>query len=89
MTNKFWEEREIFASMKAEFEAIEEARRDFAALYSLAFKLYRTRALWNVRFREKPSPAQALCIARPLRIKGNLAARYLAEQIEKACNVSH
>lgn len=86
MTKKFWDDREIFAGMKAEFEAIEAVKGDFAALYRLAFELYECRALWNVRNSETPTPGDALAITQPLRIRGNLATRYLAEQIERVCN---
>jgi hypothetical protein len=62
---------------------------DFVSLYRRAFKEYRSRALWNVRELEDPSPEDALAITRYLRVEGNLAARRLAEQIEKACHAAH
>ena len=61
---------------------------DFANLYHRAFEKFGARALWNVREQEAPSRADALAITRTLRVEGNLAARRLAEQIEKACNGS-
>lgn len=57
----------------------------FAALYRHAFAEYGTRALWNKRMLEEPTPDDALVIARALRIEGDRKARKLAEQIEKAC----
>lgn len=55
-----------------------------AALYRRAFADYRARALWNIRQFETPTAEQALLVARHLRIEGNMAARRLAEEIEKA-----
>jgi hypothetical protein len=37
---------------------------------------------------EEPKPDDALVIARALRIEGDLQARKLAEQIEKACRAA-
>lgn len=59
--------------------------QDVAALYQRAFEEFGTRALWNVRRLKHPTRADALAITRALRIEGNLAARRLAEQIERAC----
>ncbi len=61
---------------------------EYATLYRQAFDLHRSRALWNVRFLESPTPEDALVIARALRVEGNLAARALAEQIEQACRAA-
>ena len=61
---------------------------DFANLYRRAFAEYGTRALWNKRLIEQPTPEDALVVARALRIEGDLAARRLAEQIEKACRAA-
>jgi len=36
-----------------------------------------------------PSCEDALAITRSLRVEGDLKARRLAEQIEKACHVAH
>lgn len=66
-----------------------EKTEDFTALYRRAFERFGARALWNVRQLESPSPADAMAITRSLRVEGNLAARRLAEQIEKACRVAH
>ncbi|MBI5191512.1 MAG: hypothetical protein HZA22_12700 [Nitrospirae bacterium] len=62
---------------------------DFEALYHSAFKVFGSRALWNVRELDKPAPEDALVVARFLRVEGNLAARRLAEEIERACRAAH
>lgn len=59
--------------------------QDVTSLYRRAFDEFGARALWNVRRLEDPTCADALAITRALRVEGNLAARRLAEQIEKAC----
>jgi hypothetical protein len=64
------------------------APTDFATLYRRAFAEYGTHALWNKRMLEEPTPDDALVVARALRIEGNLEARKLAEQIEKACRAA-
>ena len=61
---------------------------DFAILYRRAFAEYGTLALWSIRSFEDPTPADALVVARALRIEGNLQARRLAEQIEQACRAA-
>jgi hypothetical protein len=58
---------------------------EFASLYRQAFAEYGARALWNKRPLEKPTPEDALVVARVLRIEGDRAARRVAEKIEKAC----
>jgi hypothetical protein len=58
---------------------------DLASLYRRAFAEYGPRALWNKRMLEQPDSEDALVVARALRIEGDLNARKLAEQIEKAC----
>jgi hypothetical protein len=63
-------------------------REDFASLYRRAFAEYGARALWNKRELETPTPADALVIARALRVEGNREARRLAEQIERACRAA-
>jgi hypothetical protein len=55
-----------------------------AMLYRRAFADYRTCALWNLRQFEDPTIEQALSVARHLRVEGDMGARRLAEQIEKA-----
>jgi hypothetical protein len=37
---------------------------------------------------DEPTEADALAVARALRIEGDLAARRLAEQIEQACHAA-
>jgi len=61
---------------------------DFVTLYRRAFTEYGTRALWNKRLLEEPTPDDALVVARALRIEGNREARRLAEQIEQACRAA-
>jgi hypothetical protein len=66
----------------------EPSEDDFGALYHRAFAEYGTHALWNVRELEHPTPEEAVTITRSLRIEGNLNARRLAEQIERACRAA-
>ncbi len=61
---------------------------DYLSLYRRAFEQYGVRALWNKRLLEEPTPADALVVARALRVEGNREARYLAEQIEQACRAA-
>ena len=61
---------------------------DYVILYRLAFARYGVRALWNKRRLDEPTPADALVVARALRIEGDRDARHLAEQIEQACRAS-
>ena len=58
--------------------------REVIDLYRLAFDLYGAQALWNLRHSDDPTLEQALLVARQLRVNGDLPARRLAEQIEKA-----
>lgn len=62
------------------------AERDQAwlDLYRQAFALYGTRALWNLEQLEEPTPRDALVAAKRLRVEGNLAARALAERLERS-----
>jgi hypothetical protein len=62
---------------------------DYLSLYRKAFAMHESRALWNIRAFESPSPEDALVVARQLRIEGNLEARFLAEEIERACSAAH
>jgi len=57
-------------------------KEDFVSLYRRAFAEDSTRALWNKRVLDVPTPEDALVVARALRIEGNREARRLAEQIE-------
>ena len=61
---------------------------DLVGLYRRAFQDYGTHALWNKRKLDEPTPGDALVVARALRIEGNLAARVLAEKIERACRTA-
>lgn len=61
---------------------------DFVRLYRQAFAEYGAHALWNKRVFEEPTREDALVVARALRLEGNRAARYLAEQIEQACHAA-
>jgi hypothetical protein len=65
-----------------------DASEDYRALYREAFAVYGTRALWNKRRLEAPTPEDALVVARALRIEGDIAARRLAERIERACRAA-
>jgi hypothetical protein len=47
----------------------DEQRQDLASLYGRAFAEYGTRALWNKRRLETPTPEDALVVARALRIE--------------------
>jgi hypothetical protein len=62
---------------------------DVAELYRRAFAEYRARALWNMRELADPTPEDALVVARELRVEGNVQARLLAEEIERACRAAH
>jgi hypothetical protein len=57
---------------------------EMAKLYARAFDEFGVRALWNMRRFDEPTAADALATARQLRIEGNLAARQLAEDLERA-----
>jgi len=61
---------------------------DFVTLYRRAFKDYGASALWSSRPVPDPTCEDALAITRTLRVEGDLRARKLAEQIEKACRAA-
>ncbi len=61
---------------------------EFVSLYRRAFTEYGTQALWNMRAFPAPTQEDALVVARALRVEGNMAARSLAEQIERVCRAS-
>ena len=61
---------------------------DFVSLYRRAFKDYGASALWSSRPVPNPTCEDALAITRSLRVEGDLKARQLAEQIEKACRAA-
>ncbi len=62
---------------------------DLGSLYRRAFKDYGSRALWNMRPMEDPTPADALAITKALRTHGGMDGRRLAEQIERLCRAPH
>lgn len=61
----------------------DQERGELQQLYAHAFTTFGTRALWNMRRLDAPSREDILATARQLRIEGNLAARQLAEQMER------
>ncbi len=61
-----------------------EVRPDFHALYRQAFEVFGAAALWNKARLENPTSEHALIIAKALRIEGDMRARQLAEDIERA-----
>ncbi len=61
---------------------------DFVSLYRRAFKEYGASALWSSSPVPEPTCEDALAITRSLRVEGDLNARRLAEQIEKACRAA-
>lgn len=65
-----------------------EEPKDFATLYRRAFRDFGASALWSSHPVPDPTPADALAITRSLRVEGDLLARRLAEQIEKACRAA-
>lgn len=66
-----------------------ELRAEIEHLYRQAFDEFGPIALWNVRRLEHPTPREALAITRQLRVEGSMAARRLAERIEKLCRAHH
>jgi hypothetical protein len=64
------------------------ATDELRALYRQAFERYGARALWRSRPVEQPTIADTLAITESLRVEGDLAARRLAEQIERACRAA-
>jgi hypothetical protein len=69
--------------------AIREIPVGLAALYRRAFQEFGASALWSSRPVENPTVADALAITHSLRVEGNLKARQLAEEIERACRAAH
>jgi hypothetical protein len=63
----------------------ERVQPEMVTLYRRAFAEYRAQALWNLRVFESPTPEDALVVARALRVDGEMRARALAEEIERAC----
>lgn len=62
---------------------------DYRALYRRAFEEFGALALWNSRRLASPTTADAIAVARVLRVEGDLRARALAERIEAACRAAH
>jgi hypothetical protein len=69
--------------------APEPLQEDFVSLYRRAFLEYGASVLWSSRPVSDPTPEDALAITHSLRVEGDLRARRLAEQIEKACRAPH
>lgn len=65
-----------------------EQSEDFQSLYRRAFAEYGARCLWNSRALDRPTPEDALAVARALRVHGDRSARFLAEQLELACRAA-
>ncbi|HWG07312.1 MAG TPA: hypothetical protein VG271_20090 [Beijerinckiaceae bacterium] len=61
---------------------------EIVRLYRQAFDEYGSRALWSLRRLDRPTITQALAISESLRRAGNLEARALAVQIERACRAA-
>ena len=62
---------------------------EITTLYIRAFQQYGSRALWNMRPVDDPTPADALAITQSLRAYGGMDGRRLAEQIERLCGAAH
>ena len=60
------------------------ATDDVVGLYRHAFEAFGSRALWNIQAFDQPTHSQVLAITSQLRTEGDMSARRLAEQIEKA-----
>jgi hypothetical protein len=60
------------------------ADEDIVGLYRRAFDQFGARALWNIKQFDQPTIEQVLAITRQLRTEGDMNARRLAEQIERA-----
>jgi hypothetical protein len=72
----------------ARINECERPQPDFVSLYRRAFAEYGTRALWNKRRLQAPTPEDALVIARAVRTEGDRRSRRLAEEIERACRAA-
>jgi len=60
------------------------AKNHVVGLYHRAFAQFGARALWNIKQFDDPTVEQMLAITRQLRTEGDMNARRLAEQIERA-----
>jgi hypothetical protein len=70
-------------------QVIDQATGHAVDLYRRAFEEFGSRALWNIRQYDQPTIAQIRAITRPLRTEGDLQARRLAEEIERATHAHH
>lgn len=61
---------------------------DVVRLYEQAFRDFGTQALWSRRPSAAPTIAQAIVVAQALRCEGDLSARALAIEIERACRAA-
>jgi hypothetical protein len=77
-----WEQRESMTTGVPRPE-------DVVSLYRRAFAEYGSRALWNMRPIDNPTPADALAITKALRTHGGMDGRRLAESIERLCRAAH
>lgn len=64
------------------------APEEVERLYRQAFAEFGARALWSSKPARRPTVAAVLSITESLRVKGDLAARRLAERIEAACRAA-
>jgi hypothetical protein len=69
-------------------DTLPQLQEDLATLYRRAFEDYGTRALWNMRPAEHPTPADGLAITQALRTHGRMDGRRLAERIEALCRAA-
>jgi hypothetical protein len=74
--------------MMPEMNTEPEQPEDLASLYRHAFAEYGTRALWNMRPVEDPTPADASAITKALRTYGRMDGRRLAERTEELCRAN-
>jgi len=81
---EFFAPHAIFASMSDNSSLTP----TYAELYRQAFEAFGIKALWNRAPAKEPTAQDALVVANVLRVEGNLAARRLAEDIERACRAA-
>jgi len=86
---RLWQKSDKLRDMSKQETTGVDDTASFVTLYRLAFAEYGTQALWNKRMLDRPTPEDALVVARALRIEGDRAARRIAEQIEDACRAAH
>ena len=66
-----------------------ESSAELVNLYRRAFAEYGSRALWNMRPVDDPTPSDALAITKALRTHGGMEGRRLAEDIERLCRAAY